>query len=238
MTVTDISVALSKQDTINGGKDNYKKGRHYNEISMGGTLQYKPSFGLEIFLEGYYQCGRTVYKGALDKLKSYYLVANGSYKFTPLFSIAAGYEYISGDKNPSNGIQRGFTHLFRGNHDFNGSMDYWNSTGNRGLQDLYGGVLFNFNKKRTSVEGNYHVFNTAVQVANLDGKGLGSELDFKINHKSYTWLSFEAGYSIYFINENVRAIKGLGGKDTRTAQWAYVSMSLKPSVALSILTKK
>ena len=219
ITITGIGVALSKQDTISSeGKSNYHKHKHYNQFTVGGTFKYKPQFGLEIYLEGYYQCGKTVYKNALDKLKSYYLVANASYKFAPSFSLAAGYEYISGDKNPSNGIQRGFTHLFRGDHDFNGSMDYWNSTGNRGLQDFYGGVLFDFNKKRTSIEGNYHFFKTAVQVSNLDGKKLGSELDFKIKHKSYTWLSFEAGYSVYFVNENVRIIKGVGGKDTRTAQ--------------------
>ncbi len=240
VTVTAIGVALSKQDTISClGKSNYKKHEHYNQFTMGGTLKYKPqSFGLELFLEGYYQCGKTVYKGNLDKLKSYYLVANASYQITPMFSLAAGYEYISGDKNPSNGVQKGFIHLFRGNHDFNGSMDYWNSTGNRGLQDFYGGVLFDFNKKKTSLEGNFHIFKTAVQVSNLNGKKLGSEIDFKVKHKSYTWLSFEAGYSVYFVNENVRIIKGIAGKDTRTAQWAYVSMSLKPSVVVSLLSKK
>ena len=240
VTLTAIGVALSKQDTISTlGKANYHKHKHYTQFTMGGTFKYKPqSFGLELYLEGYYQCGKTVYKGALDKLKSYYLVANASYQIAPKFSLAAGYEYISGDKKPNNGIQRGFTHLFRGNHDFNGSMDYWNSTGNRGLQDFYGGILFDFNKKRTSIEANYHFFKTAVQVANLDGKKLGSEIDFKIKHKSYTWLSFEAGYSAYFINENVRIIKGMGGQDTRTAQWAYASMSLKPSVVVSLLSKK
>ncbi len=240
LTVTAIGVALSKQDTISTlGKANYKKHKHYNQFTIGGTINYEPtSFGLKLFLEGYYQRGKTIYKGAFDKLKSYYLVANASYHFTPVFSIAAGYEYISGDKNPNNGIQRGFIHLFRGNHDFNGSMDYWNSTGNRGLQDLYGGVLFNFNKKRTDIECNYHYFKTAVQVANLDGKNLGSEVDLKVKHKAYTWMTLEAGYSLYFSNNNLKIVKGLEGKSLRTPQWAYISMSIKPSVALQILAKK
>ena len=240
VTVTAIGVALSAQDTIaTEGKNNYKTYHHYTQYTMGGTVSYSPqSFPLKLMAEAYYQRGKVIYKGALDKLKSYYLVANGSYKFCPVFSLAAGYEYISGDKNPNNGIQRGFIHLFRGHHDFNGSMDYWNNTGNRGLQDLYGGFLLDFKKGRTTIEGNYHYFKTGVQVSNLDGKKIGSELDFTFKHKAYTWLSLEAGYSIYFVNDNLKIIKGVAGEKIRTPQWAYASISIKPSVALQLLSKK
>ena len=150
-------------------------------------------------------------------------------------SIAAGYEYISGDKNPNNGTQRGFIHLFRGHHDFTGSMDYWNSTGNRGVQDIYGGLLYKFNKNKSSIEGTYHCFATAVQCSDLKGKKLGGELDFTLKHRVNTWMTLEGGYSTYFVNENVRIIKGVGGKDTRNAQWAYLSMSIKPSIVLASL---
>ncbi len=240
LTISAIGVALSKQDTISSkGKANYKKHKHYTQFTVGGTLNYEPStIPLKLFLEGYYQRGKTIYKGNFDKLKSFYLVANGSYRISSIVSIAGGYEYISGDKNPGNGIQRGFIHLFRGNHDFNGSMDYWNATGNRGLQDLYGGILLDFNKKKTHIECNYHYFKTAVQVVNLNGKKLGSEIDLKATHKAYLWMTLEAGYSLYFSNNNLKIVKGLEGKSLRTPQWAYVSMSIKPSVALQILTKK
>ena len=175
-TITAIGVAISNQDTISTkGRANYKEHKHYHQFTMGGTMKYKPlSLPLELFIEGYYQCGKVVHKEKLDKQKSFYLVGNASYKIISPLSLAVGYEYISGDKNPNNGIQRGFVHLFRGNHDFNGTMDYWNSTGNRGLQDIYGGLLFTFNKKRSSIEGIFHHFKTAVQVENVNGKSLGS----------------------------------------------------------------
>ena len=117
-------------------------------------------------------------------------------------------------------------------------MDYWNSTGDRGLQDIYGGLLFTFNKKRSSIEGIFHHFQTAVQSTDLNGKSLGSELDFIIKHKANDWLSLEAGYDLYFVNENVRIVKGVGGEKTRFAQWGYVSLSIKPSIAFNNVGKK
>ena len=240
VTVSAIGVAISNQDTIaTKGRANYKEHKHYHQFTMGGTMKYKPqSFPLELFIEGYYQCGKVIHKGQLDKQKSFYLVGNASYKIIRSLSLALGYEYISGDKDPDNGIQKGFVHLFRGNHDFNGTMDYWNSTGNRGLQDIYGGLLFTFNKKRSSIEGIFHHFQTAVQSADLDGKSLGSELDFIIKHKANEWLSLEAGYDLYFVNENVRIVKGVGGEKTRFAQWGYVSLSIKPSIVFNNVGKK
>ena len=240
VTASVIGVAISNQDTIaTKGRANYKEHKHYHQFTMGGTMKYKPqSFPLELFIEGYYQCGKVVHKGSLDKQKSFYLVGNASYQIIRPLSLALGYEYISGDKNPNNGIQTGFVHLFRGNHDFNGTMDYWNSTGDRGLQDIYGGLLFTFNKKRSSIEGIFHHFQTAVQSTDLNGKSLGSELDFIIKHKANDWLSLEAGYDLYFVNENVRIVKGVGGEKTRFAQWGYVSLSIKPSIAFNNVGKK
>ena len=232
VTVTAIGVAISNQDTIaSGGKANYKEHKYYHQYTVGGTMKYKPStFPFELYLEGYYQGGKVMHKGKLMKQKSYYLVGNAVYRIIKPLSVAFGYEYISGDKDPDNGIQRGFVHLFRGNHDFNGTMDYWNTTDNRGLQDIYGSLLCTFNNRRTSIEGVYHVFKTGVQVSNLNGKSLGSELDIIIKHQASDWLSLEAGYDLYFMNENVRIIKGVGGQKTRFAQWGYVSMSIKPSL--------
>ncbi len=240
MTVTAIGVALSNQDTIaSKGRANYKEHKHYHQFTMGGTFKYQPqSLPLKLFIEGYYQCGKVIHNGSLDRQKAFYLVGNGSYNIIPSLSLALGYEYISGDKNPDNGIQRGFVHLFRGNHDFNGTMDYWNSTGNRGLQDIYGGLLYTFNKKRTSIEGIFHHFRTAVQVAELNGKSLGSELDFIIKHQANDWLSLEAGYDLYLVNENVRIVKGVGGQKTRTANWCYFSLSIKPSIVFENIGKK
>lgn len=240
VTISAIGVAISNQDTISSkGRANYKTHKHYHQFTMGGTVKYNPlSFPLKLYVEGYYQCGKIIYKGSLDRQKSFYLVNNASYNIIPQLAIAGGYEYISGDKNPENHIQRGFIHLFRGNHDFNGTMDYWNATNNRGLQDLYGGLLATFNKKRTSIEYIYHHFRTAVDVAGLKGKSLGSEIDLIIKHKANDWLSFEAGYDLYFVNENVRIIKGVGGEKTRLANWGYVSLSIKPSIVFNNVGKK
>ena len=240
ITLSAIGAILSNQDTISvGGKENYKKRKYYNQGTIGGTFRYTPSsFPLQLMFEGYYQYGRVVYKDALDRLKSYYIVGNASYEFLPWLSVAAGYEYISGDRNPDNGIQRGYMHLFGDTHDFNGTMDYWTNTGERGLQDVYAGVLFELNKKRTSIEGIFHHFKTAVPVKNLKGKKLGYELDFIVKHKQNSWLKFEIGYDIYFTNENVRILKGASGEKTRLAQWVYGSINLNPSVALNVIKKK
>lgn len=226
-----IGIAMTSQDSITSASNQSTKDRkNYSQFTMGGTLNYQPSsFPFKLLLEGYYQCGKVLYKERLDKLKSYYLVTNASYVLTPWLSIGGGYEYISGDRNPSNNIQRGYIHPFGDGHDFNGTMDYWGDTKERGLQDIYGSLFFEFNKKRSSIESVFHHFRTAVPVVNLDGKGLGYEVDFIIKHAPKEWLSLEAGYSIYMVNENVRILKGVGGEKTKTAQWCYLSLSIKPS---------
>ncbi len=240
MRVTAIGAVLANQDTIkSGGSDNYNTYHHYHQATIGGTFRYEPrSFPLKFMAEGYYQFGKVVYKNALDKLKSFYIVGNISYQVLPFLGIAGGYEYISGDRNPENGIQRGFLHLFGDTHDFNGTMDYWTNTGERGLQDIYIGTLWEFNKKKTSVEAIYHHFKTAVQTSGLNGKKLGNELDFIIKHEQTSWLKFELGYNFYFVNDNVKILKGIQNEKTRLAQWFYLNISIKPSVVLALAKKK
>ena len=240
MKVSGIAALLANQDTIKtNGSENYNNYHHYYQTTIGGTFHYVPKrIPLKLMLEGYYQFGKVIYKKSLDQLKSFYLVANASYQIFPAFQIAGGYEYISGDKNPNNNVQKGFLHLFGDEHDFNGTMDYWTNTGERGLQDIYLGVLWEFNRKRTSVEGVYHHFMTAVPVEKLKGKNLGNELDFIIKHQQSSWLKFDAGYNIYFVNENVKVIKGIPKAKTRLAQWFYINITIKPSLAVALAKKK
>ena len=169
-----------------------------------------------------------------DKIGGHYYLANASYKFTPRLTVYLGYEHISGDDDSGDGKQCDFKQLFRGNHDFNGFMDYWNSPGKNGIQDVYGGLTLNFNKKKTSLDFYYHALQTAVKNESLSGKSLGNEIDFVLKHKVNPWFSLEGGYCNYFVNENVRIAKGLGGKETKNANWAYLSFSIKPSVMIAM----
>ncbi len=236
LTLTAIGVVMSNQDTIScGGKVNYKEAKFYSNYTIGGTLNYTPeSIPLRVSLEGYMQSGKYNVKGSLDKMGGTYLIADAKYSLTPFLAIKGGYEYLSGDDDGSDGKVCEFKHLFRGNHDFNGSMDYWNSTGANGLKDIYGGLVLKFNKKRTSADITYHSFTSAVDVDAMDGKSLGSEIDITLKHTVSQWLSLEGGWSYYAVNDNVRTVKGMAGKDTRGATWAYISMSVKPSVIVGL----
>ncbi len=239
MKISGITALLANQDTIKtNGSANYNGYHHYYQTTLGGTFRYEPKkVPLKLMVEGYYQFGKVIYKKSLDRLKSFYLVGNTSYLILPSLQIAGGYEYISGDKNPNNNIQRGFLHLFGDEHDFNGTMDYWTNTGERGLQDIYLGTLWKFNHNRTSIEAIYHHFRTAVKGEKLKGKNLGNELDFIIAHQQSSWLKFDMGYNLYFVNENVKILKGVSNQKTRLAQWFYINIKINPSVAVA-LTKK
>lgn len=237
LKLTGIGTLISNQDTIScGGKSNYKSTKLYNNVTYGFTLTYAPkSIPLKASAEAYFQSGDTPSGTKFDKLGGQYYAANASYSLISSLSVNLGYEHISGDDDATDDKQCDFKQLFRGNHAFNGSMDYWNSAGKNGLEDIFGGVTFKFNKKKTSLDLSYHSFKTAIDNSKMSGKGLGGEIDATLKHKVNPWFSLEGGYSRYFVNENVRIAKSLGDKSTKDANWAYVSFSIKPSVMVALV---
>ncbi len=236
LKLTAIGTVISNQDTIScGGKANYKGTKFYNSFTYGATLTFAPAaVPLKVSAEAYFQSGDTPSGTKFDKLNGHYYAANATYTLVPAINLNVGYEHISGDCDATDDKQSDFKQLFRGNHAFNGSMDYWNSAGKNGLEDIFGGVTLKFNKKKTTLDFCCHAFKTAIQNTSMDGKGLGSELDVTLKHKMNQWFSLEGGYSRYFVNENVRIAKSLGGKATKDANWAYLSFSIKPSVMIGL----
>jgi hypothetical protein len=164
------------------------------------------------------------------------LAINIDYKFSTILSANIGSNYISGDNNATDGIQSNFKKLYGTDHSFNGSMEYWKLTLNQGLLDYYAGVAGKINKE-FSLEGTFHLFDSEYSGKNKKniafGKDLGSELDLVVNYKLNTWSNVQAGWSTYFTTNNTLVAKDIIVSNTvspatRTPQWAYVMLTIKP----------
>ena len=230
-----IGVDEGVQDTTGTkGGVNYVKTNMYHGYTYGGNLKFSnPAFPLSALATAYFQGG----KNSLgSKMNGSQLALNIDYKFSTVLSANIGSNYISGDNNTTDGIQSNFKKLYGTDHSFNGSMEYWKVPLTQGLLDYYAGVNGKINKD-LSLEGTFHLFNSEYSGVNKKkiafGKDLGSELDLVVNYKLNTWTNVQAGWSTYFANNNTLISKDIMNSatvtpTTRTPQWAYIMLTIKP----------
>ena len=231
-----IAVDEGVQDTI-GTKNgiNYVKTNMFHGYTYGGNLKFSnPAFPLSALATVYCQGGKNI---SGSKMNGSQLALNIDYKFPTVFTATIGGNYISGDNKATDGIQSNFRKLYGTDHSFNGSMEYWKVPLIQGLLDYYAGISGKINTD-LSLEGTFHLFDSEYSGKNKKniafGKDLGSELDLVVNYKLNTWTSVQAGWSTYFVNNNTLISKDIMNSATvtpatRTPQWAYVMLTIKPT---------
>ncbi|POY37771.1 hypothetical protein C3K47_04360 [Solitalea longa] len=156
------------------------------------------------------------------------------------FSIGPGFDYLSGNKasTPSTESKR-FDPLYGTPHKFWGYMDYfYAATGSpaQGLKNAY--IKSKFTEKIYSVALDYHHFEVANEMAATTQKNLGDEFDLtaSCNLNKFTTLDF--GYSVMLATDAMPYAKGQSptmptANFDKTAQWAYLSVSIKPEFIFS-----
>jgi len=236
LNVSLIGVDEGVQDTI-GTKNgaNYLKTSMYHAYTYGGNLKFAdPALPVSVLATAYFQGGKNI---SGSKMNGSQLALNIDYKFSTILSANIGSNYISGDNKATDGIQSNFKKLYGTDHSFNGSMEYWKVPLTQGLLDYYAGIAGKINKD-LSLEGTFHLFNSEYSGVNKKkiafGKNLGSELDLVVNYKLNTWTSVQAGWSTYFTTTNTLVSKDIITSatvtpSTRTPQWAYVMLTIKPA---------
>ena len=235
LNVSLIGVDEGVQDTT-GTKNgaNYMKTSMYHGYTYGGNLKFSdPAIPVSALVTAYFQGGKNI---SGSKMNGSQLAINIDYKFSTILSANIGSNYISGDNNATDGIQSNFKKLYGTDHSFNGSMEYWKVPLTQGLLDYYAGVAGKINKD-LNLEGTFHLFNSEYSGVNKKkiafGKNLGSELDVVVNYKLNTWTNVQAGWSTYFTTTNTLVSKDIitsttTAPTTRTPQWAYVMLTIKP----------
>lgn len=178
----------------------------------------------------YFQTGKI----ANQNVQAYNASLNASYSFTNGLKPGLGVEYLSGtDMNATNSNIKSFNPWYGTNHKFNGLMDYFyvgNHINSVGLIDVYANITYTKNKFSVSVIP--HMFNSAATVTNALNEDmddyLGTELDMSVTYKWTKDVSFQAGYSQMFATETMEVLKG--GNANATNNWAWVMITIKPSL--------
>lgn len=197
-----------------------------NMQTVGTNLSYKIN-DLSLFGTLYYQMGKN---RAEKDVSAYMFAVKGNYKFSPKFSAALGLDYLSGQDAESEKATN-FDPLYGTHHKFYGAMDYFYASafGARGLIDFYGSLIFKPANKLT-IDLTYHNFSSqqAINVADVDKKGLGSEIDLTVTYPIRPYITLQGGYSMMFGTDAFFKIKG-GSKD-KTQNWAFLSLNVNPTI--------
>ena len=237
LNLSTIAVDEGAQ-TATVSTDYGKKISMNHAYTFGGNLKLQdPSSPLSVLATAYFQAGKNStgsdMAGKMAALKV-------DYNISTALSANVGTDYFSGDDNSGDTKQYNFKKLYGADHNFNGLMDYWNTPLTQGLLDYYAGLTAKVNKK-LSIEGTFHLFNTDKQLISGTeeiGKDLGSELDFTLNYKMNAQTALQAGWSSYFMTDNALVAKSItAGTKTRTPQWAYIMLTIKPTFFTSAPAK-
>ena len=77
-----------------------------------------------------------------------------------------------------------------------------------------------------------HIFSSTANVADSSGKiysdGLGTEIDLVLTYNWIKSVAFQAGYSQMFATETMEVLKG--GDSSKTNNWAWAMIIIKPSL--------
>ena len=217
-----ITDGLQKTDTADDVAYRY---------TYGGNGEYSAS-GFTVKATVYGQSGMD--RSEKD-IAAYFASASLGYRFDNV-GIGVGYDLVSGTDASEQEQNNTFNTLYATNHKFYGTMDYFivlpRDTKNAGLQDMYATVQYD-PIQQLKLRLDIHSFSLAADLADpaapgqtLD-KGLGTEIDFTATYTASNIITLSGGYSQMFATDSMEVIKG-GSKD-ETANWLWVSLSVKPT---------
>lgn len=187
--------------------------------------------------------GATAYlqtgKNAAGVSKSAYMFAlNAGYRFSPIFALTAGLDYLSGNaSDDTSGKDKAFNPFSGTNHKFYGFMDYYfvgapgsNNAPAQGLLNPYLTANVRTGEK-SNLSATYHFFAPAAkyQVGTKKHSSYGSEIDLVYSLKVQPFVGLQLGYSTYFVNDGTKALKGT--PNPRAYQdWLWCSLNINPKI--------
>ena len=203
--------------------------------TFGTNISYQPG-SFQLYGTFYYQTGKATATAtpASKDVSAYMGALNLSYAFTPQWKLMAASDYMSGDDGKDPSKFTAFNPLFGTHHKFYGTMDYFYAnpflTGlNPGLWDNQLGLSFKAAPK-VLLGLNYHYFLTTTDVTVDDAtrRALGSEWDFQVTWNVMKDVAFTGGYSTFFGNDVLKAVKG--GDPSKSQNWLWVSLNINPKI--------
>lgn len=192
--------------------------------TMGTNVGYKSTLW-HIMGTAYYQMGRNVNN---QEVSAYMLALRGGYTISPLFSLYGGTEFHPG-QDPDSDKKSYMDLLYRSNHTFMGSMDYFKGNDPYGVFDKYLGLKWKASEK-LMLDLGYHHFTSHknIVVDNAERKLLGSEIDLTFTYPVRKYIMLEGGYSFMLATDAMPIAKGRPGDPGAWQDWAYVSLTINP----------
>ena len=178
-------------------------------------------------------------KNATGADKSAYMFAvNAGYKFSPIFGLTAGVDYLSGNaSDDTSGKDKKFNPFSGTNHKFYGFMDYYyvgapgsKAAPSAGLLNPYLTANVRTGEK-SNLSATFHYFAPAAkfEVGGKKHSSYGSEIDLVYNLKVQPFIGLQVGYSTYFANDGTKALK-----DTTNQRgyqdWFWCSLNINPKL--------
>ena len=218
--------------------DDQENPKTYFQQLVGTYMVCKPKF---VTIEGsfYYQMGKEEHNIPIDAFMGSVKV---DVKPSEIYSLRAGYDYLSGDKyfalrpGGSFGLVhhdkiRGFCSVFGSHHQFYGAMDFFYMSSyvdnfTPGLQNLYAGGTVN-PVKGLSIKADYHFFAIATNLDQLK-KPLGHEVEVSASYSFAKFVKVSAGYSFMKGTETMQQLQHLTEK--RQLHWGWVMLNISPTL--------
>ena len=200
-------------------------GAHYtgksNQLSYGASA--------------YLQTGKNA--GGTEK-SAYMFAVNAGYKFSPIFGLTAGVDYLSGNaSDDTSGKDKKFNPFSGTNHKFYGFMDYYyvgapgsNAAPSVGLLNPYLTANVRTGEK-SNLSATFHYFAPAAkfEVGGKKHSSYGSEIDLVYNLKVQPFIGLQVGYSTYFANDGTKALKGTANQ-RGYQDWFWCSLNINPKL--------
>lgn len=205
------------------------------------TMSYRQTYGVlgsaklgNIKLDGefYYQGGQNAAGVDVDAFLGSF---SATYK-TNLTPLTIGLDYVSGTNQNVDGSVSGkdnsFNPLYGTNHKFYGLMDYFyvgNGFSNVGLIDIFFKTKFKLSKKAALI-AHYHHFESEATIPGQDANSLGDEIDLVLNLNLAKGANLKIGYSQMFATDAMGVIKGRTANTNDFNNWAWVMLTIKPTL--------
>jgi len=200
-------------------------GAHYtgksNQLSYGASA--------------YMQTGKNA--GGTEK-SAYMFAVNAGYKFSPIFGLTAGVDYLSGNaSDDTSGKDKKFNPFSGTNHKFYGFMDFYyvgapgsKAAPSAGLLNPYLTANVRTGEK-SNLSATFHYFAPAAkfEVGGKKHSSYGSEIDLVYNLKVQPFIGLQVGYSTYFANDGTKALKGTANQ-RGYQDWFWCSLNINPKL--------
>lgn len=177
-------------------------------------------------------------KNAQGTEKSAYMFAvNAGYKFSPIFGLTAGVDYLSGNaSDDTSGKDKKFNPFSGTNHKFYGFMDYYyvgapgsNAAPSAGLLNPYLTANVRTGEK-SNLSATFHYFVPAAKFeTDKKHSSYGSEIDLVYNLKVQPFIGLQLGYSTYFANDGTKSLKNTPNQ-RGYQDWFWCSLNINPKL--------